>query len=81
MIRQVPALPPPRAAAQGFEGDELDRLKIPEENKKFILVLRQERELMNLRMRAIDEAIEANQECERELTGVQWGEEDLEPEE
>ena len=36
---------------------------------------------MNLRMRAIDEAIEANQERERELTGVEWGEEDLEPEE
>ena len=74
-------MPLSRAAAQGFEGDDLDKLNIPEEDKKYIRVLRQERELMYLRLRAIQEAIEANKECERELTGVDWGEQDLEPEE
>ena len=36
---------------------------------------------MYFRQRAIQEAIEANKECERELTGVQQAEEDYEPEE
>ena len=70
-----------RAAAQGFEVDELDKLSIPEANRQYIRVLRQERELMYLRKRAIQEAIEANKECERELTGVQQAEEEYEPEE
>ena len=81
VIPQVPASPLSRAAAQGFEGDELDKLSIPEADRQYIRVLRQERELMYLRKRAIQEAIEANKECERELMGVQQAEEDYEPEE
>ena len=81
VIPQVPASPLSRAAAQGFEGDELEKLNLSEEKQQYIRVLRQERELMYLRQRAIQEAIEANQERERELTGVEWGPEDYEPEE
>ena len=49
--------------------------------RQYIRILRQERDLMRLRIQAINEAIEANQEAEREITKVEWGSEDLEPDE
>lgn len=71
-----------RAAAQGFEVDSLDEMPdLSERNRQYIRVLRQERTLMRLRIEAINEAIEANQEAERKITKVEWGAEDLEPDE
>ena len=71
-----------RAAAQGFESDSLDeRTDLTERERQYIRVLRQERDLMRLRRQAINEAIEANQEAERAILKIEWGPEDLEPDE
>ena len=71
-----------RAAAQGFESDSLDeRPELTDRERQYIRILRQERDLMRLRIQAINEVIEANQEAEREIMKVEWGSEDLEPDE
>ena len=54
----------------------LQRPHLSEEDRLYIRALRQERELMRLRIRVINEAIEANQELERGILGVGWSAED-----
>ena len=62
--------------------DSLDeRPELTDRERQYIRILRQERDLMRLRIQAINEAIEANQEAEREIMKVEWGSEDLEPDE
>ena len=75
------------ATAQGFEIDSLDKMpELLDRNHQYIRILWQEWALMRLRIEAINKAIEAineaiepNQEAEREITKVEWGTEDLEP--
>ena len=57
----------------------LQRPHLSEEDLLYIRALRQERELMWLRIRVINEVIEANQELERGILGVGWSAEDLDP--
>ena len=76
---RVEASPRPRVSALGLEDDLLQRPHLSEEDRLYVRALRQERELLRLRIRVINEAIEANQELERGILGVGWSAEDLDP--